>query len=226
MRIASVLFCICLLGGGVTVGQDADVSKGTRRIEGVVTDLFGAPWAGATLRLKSRGFIWRRGIRSDFERETKTDGEGRYSFDNLPEDSYEVSLLKMLEITLVETKETGVFSADKPYRLDFGVEVGAVTTCQYMLSGFVKDETEKPVVDAKVSLMSAFKPSLMRIATTNKDGYYSIDVCGLGDYIVIANTPKYEAQTTTAFFRTHSDWSKSVSFKLKPLSPERLNWRK
>ena len=161
------------------------------------------------------------------EKETITDGNGKYSFVDLPEDSYEVTLLRIGDIgTLEETKETGILFSAQPYRLDFGVEVGAITDCQFVVAGFAKDGEGKPVGGAKILAINAFSQRTTFSAITDKNGFYNLRICGLGQYIVFLSTPKYQVVTTSVTFENNDDFSKKVDFNLRSLPQELLNWRK
>lgn len=228
MKIILILSIICLAVVNMPA-QNKEKNEDTRNIEGTVTDFFGVPWAGAKIELRAKGVIYNSSNvdnESRFKNETKTDNNGKYIFTDLPEDSYEITLLRIDNIgTLEEAKQTGVLFDKKTYKIDFAVEVGASSECQYSINGIVKDEKGNVLEGAKISVFSAFNQRRFLSSVSDKKGVYDIRVCSLGDYIVFVNTPKYEVQTTNIIFQTWNDNIKNVSFTLKPLSEKRLNWR-
>lgn len=224
MKKIIVLITICLISI-FGLSQNTKKSDNNYKIEGTVTDFYGVPWEKANIRLKSRNEVYPPAER--IERETQTDGNGNYSFSDLPEDSYELTLLRIGNIgTLEETKTTPIPVNEKVNRVDFGVEVGSISECQHSITGVVKDNKNKAIEGAKVSVINAFNQRKVLSELTDKNGNYSIRICTLGQYIVFANTPKYETQTTNLTFQNYKDFQKFVDFKLKPLSKELLDWRK
>ncbi len=226
MRKIIVFSLICLFVI-FTQAQNKKVEN-TRKIVGTVTDFYGVPWADATIKLKAKGEYYKSsnvGKETNFERETKTDNNGYYSFANLPEDLYEITLLR-IGTTLEETKQTGLLLNEKTYKFDFGVEVGTLGECQFFVSGFVKDDKGKAIDGAKISTFNAFNQRNILSAITDKKGFYQITLCSLGQYIVFSNTPKYGVQTANVTFQTRKDYLKNVDFNLNLLPQNLLNWRK
>lgn len=194
-------------------------------IEGTVTDFYGVPWKNAVIKLKSLGETY-AAEKFRIEREVQTDSNGKYRFTELPDDAYELTLLRTGSLSLEEVKNTGILFGEKVTKVDFGVEIGTTTECLYFVTGRVTDTTGKPVSNAKISVMNAFNQRRILSKTTDRNGDYRITVCGLGQYIVFANTPKYMVQTTNITFEAFIDHQKFVDFKLEPLSQKRLEWRK
>jgi hypothetical protein len=215
MRAILIFATICLFIV-TSQAQNTQEAEKVRQIEGFVTDFFGVPWEGAIVKLKSKGAVYKSSIGGKtpiFEMEAKTDSNGIYRFSDLPEDAYEITLLRM-GTTLEETKQTHILIYRKVYRVDFGVEVGWISECQYFVGGVVKDEKGRKISGAKISAFNAFNQRMLS-ATTNTEGAYQITICNPGQYVVFANTPKYEVKTLPIVFRSPKDYLKKVDFVLK-----------
>ncbi len=227
MRIIIGIFIYICLGLVILEAQNKQSMSEMQKIDGTVTDSFGIPWENATVKLKSKGTVYKGSKEAKIEKETKTDSNGKYNFTDLPEDSYEVTLLKINSLgTLEETKQTKVLFNGEIYRVDFGVEVGSISECRYFVIGSIKDIREKVIEEATVSIFSAFNQKQIYSTTTDKKGDYRIKLCNLGQYVIFINTPKYEVKTSTVIFNSYNDNLVRANFTLKPLSQEILNWRK
>jgi hypothetical protein len=193
-----------------------------------VTDFYGVPWENIIIKIKSKEEFFSSTNKDNqgFEKNTKTNSEGKYEFNNLPIDSFEITLLRSNSLTIEEKRVTGILSEEKTYHFDFGVEVGTISECQYFVTGIVKDSKGKVIEGAKISLINSFNQRRVQFALTDTNGFYKIDVCNLGTYLVFTNTPKYEVQTSTITFENHKDYQKRINFKLNRLPLTRINWRK
>jgi hypothetical protein len=226
MRRSFIVVCVFFMIM-IVQAQSEPEGKEPQEIFGTVTDFFGVPWQGVKLRLRSKQLVYKSSSPNSvkIEKETATDKDGKYAFKDLPEDAYEVTLLRTGSGTVEETKETGIIFNGQQKRLDFGVEVGAISECQYIVAGVVTNDLGNPIEGAKVSAFNAFNQRRILSATTNKTGAYDIRICSLGQYVVFANTPKYHVLTTTVLLENVNDL-KRTDFKLKPISQALLNWRK
>ena len=220
-----IFFSLCLISIAILQAQNKKAAEETQKIEGTVTDFFGVPWEGVTLKLKSSDVhkSLDSGKEKIIEKDTKTDVNGHYRFVDLPEDNYAIKLEDAL--TREETKQTGILFNGETSKLDFGVEVGEISQCRFIVGGFVKDNQGKAIEGAKITVFNAFNQRDILSGTTNKKGLYEITLCSLGQYVVFANTPKYQVQTTNITFEKWNDFFKKVDFTLTPLSEERLHWR-
>jgi hypothetical protein len=227
MRKALFALCICVLLLCVE-GQSVNEEQGTQTIQGTVTDFFGIPWSGLRIRLRAKKAAFKpsTGDNKPLERETVTSQEGRYEFTGLPEDAYEVTLLRVPGVgTLEETKETGIIFGGERIRLDFGVEVGAISECLNLIVGVVTDEHNKPIEGVRVSAFNAYNNRRMLFGTTNRNGAYAIRVCNPGQYIVFADRVG-SLIATSAIVLEGPTTSVQADFRLTPLPKKNINGRK
>lgn len=187
-------------------------------IKGVIVNFLGIPIADASVKLKSVELLYpsSKGEPPKIEKETKSDKNGVYSFTNLLEGSYEVTLARHFDISVQETKRTPIITAGKTYSLDFGMEFGSIVPCpRFIVNGTVTDQKNKGIEGAKISVINVFDHDTILTAQTNAKGGYSIGLCDPGQYIVFSNTPNYESQSVSLIFVPEETFKK-VNFILRP----------
>ena len=212
-RVA-ILFSVFLALSNAAICQD-----GTRRLKGfavrgTVVDFSGRAWAGAIVALKKKADSV-----IDPEPgnalETKTDSDGRFSFEELPEGQYEI-FLKSVTPALREIKEVPILPPGSVFEVDFGLEIASIGECpRHFVVGQVRDQGNRPIAGAKVSVINAFNQRRVLSAKTDKNGFYQLGLCNPGQYVVFVNTAKYEVQTETAIF-TPTLLSRTLNFSLVP----------
>ena len=67
------------------------------------------------------------------------------------------------------------------------------------INGFISDNTNKPVQSVSVSLLKAKDSSLVKMATTGKDGKYEFENIAEGNYFITATSVGYEKKNSVSF---------------------------
>lgn len=153
-------------------------------IDGVVTDMAGAPAGGARVAVFAPGDSWL----PSFFTETATDGS--YRLDHLPRQSYRVAFVPPAgsglatawhstegSVAQVPVTHQGVTTVDHEL-----VSLGAA-------SGVVTDPDGDPVAAAQVSLRAPGSPWVTAATTTGPDGSYSFTGVQPGSYQVRFGAP-------------------------------------
>jgi hypothetical protein len=215
LRVLIFIFLFVSLFSFAVQGQTAGARAEKREITGTVTDLFGMPWPGAKLTLRPIEITGKKGGQALPIRETATDSNGVYRFDNLAEGSYEITLLKMPKLGAMEDSvSTRILAEAKTYVYNFGVEIGWFD-CRYFVAGKVQGEDGKPIVGATVTAILAFKQKRSFSETTDSTGTYSINVCSAGQYVVFSNTPGYLVRSGSVVFADPFNGLQMLDLSLK-----------
>lgn len=214
-RVLIFIYLFVSLFSFAAQGQTAGARAEKREITGTVTDLFGMPWPGAKLTLRPIEITDKKGGPALPIRETATDSNGVYRFDNLAEGSYEITLLKMPKLGAMEDSvSTRILFEAKTYVYNFGVEIGWFD-CRYFVAGKVQGEDGKPIVGATVTAILAFKQKRSFSETTDSTGTYSINVCSPGQYVIFSNTPGYLVRSGSVVFADANVGLRRLDFSLE-----------
>jgi len=187
-------FILLILTLTLTYVAEAQQKDETAIIHGRVTDLFGRGLEGATIQ-----FFSRPGLKAlneiSFVKSVTTDAQGNYILAGLPYGYYKASVelrgFRHSEVSLV-------FLSKGENVLDIGLEVGALIDIPAMeISGTVRQSDKSPVMNATVTLMSAFKSDVAYRTRTDKDGEYKFIVNTHSQYIIYASKPGFEASAAT-----------------------------
>jgi hypothetical protein len=157
------------------VGRNAP----TASIHGHILDSFGFPIADTTLEIQLG--------RPTQIFQIRTDREGNYKLDALPEGEYVITVFSRGFIT--ESKDI-TLSGGIDMRLDFGLIAGYLgNAIPIKVSGMVRQFSNVPLQDATVTLISAFNQRFTWNARTDKTGRYQINVDYPGQYIIYVSKP-------------------------------------
>ena len=165
-----IIYLACLMStsiAGQTIGNS---------IEGVITDLFGAPLCDVTVT-----------ISLDDQKVTvpaMTDKQGRYQFTRLPTGvallSFRLSGFRREEIAVA------LYTNDR-LRLRTGLEVGQLTDVpKARIEGFVRDQEGRVLGGVTVKITNDFNNRISAETKTDRNGHYRIALAPRGQYTLCA----------------------------------------
>ncbi len=168
------------------------------KLEGIIVGETGKPVAGAQVRANLSRKIktdngektsqWLPGISPLDELGTKTDAQGRFSFNNLPADSDVDLLVKADGKASIYTYQSGVGSAFKAGQTD----VKVVVPDEARIAGKIIDlNTGKGVGRTKFAVVATFSGMFYYrfVGTTNDDGTFNVGGLQTGRYLIRGDFP-------------------------------------
>jgi len=98
--------------------------------------------------------------------------------------------------------------------LDLGLEVGRLAdTGIYRVHGVVASESKTKLADATVTLRNLYQPSSVVQVRTDGAGAYTVETQNMGDYVLSAALPGYEAAVRGVTLNTVSNVSVELNMK-------------
>jgi Carboxypeptidase regulatory-like domain len=194
MKNKSLMLLILMLA--ITCAAKAQQRDETASVRGRVTDLFGYGIEDATIQFFSRTWF-KAPTEVKLVKSVTTDAQGNYTLDGLPY-GYYIASVESRGFRYGEVSR--VFLSTGENLLDMGLEVGALTDVPGIeISGTVLQTDKSPLIDATVTLMSAFDSEIACRTRTDKSGRYKFMVHTPSQYIIYASKEGFEvgAATTT-----------------------------
>lgn len=181
------------------------------RIEGVVSDLFGAPISDAVIRIQDRDKL-----ESEIK---KSDSKGRFLFDNVNSGDYTLTITalgfrrRVLDLAVTD---------GNPSFLLVGLLTGTtVGLPDYRIHGVIYDTQGRPLTDALIRIFSPINSEASWEFRTDERGGYSLSVPAAGDFVIIVMKSGYSVTCTKITLAPPQLTAKSseMNFRLRPSIP-------
>lgn len=148
---------------------------------GIITDLFGQPLAGATIRAVNGTPI------------STTDSEGRYCLHNLP------SGVMRIIVTMRgfhEHRASIAIQQSKNITRDFALTAGKLADIPPMsITGVVVDENGAPLRGGRVIATNCFNAVLSATAASDEGGRFMVGLSEPGQWHIVVWKPGYRAES-------------------------------